>query len=57
MKRVTCEDLGFSCDHLLEAENEEELLKTAEAHAQTTHGVELDVDAREKLKAAIRSSA
>jgi predicted small metal-binding protein len=56
MKRVTCEDLGFSCDHVLEAENERELLKAAEAHARATHGVELDDDAREKLKAAIRTA-
>ena len=56
MKRVTCEDLGFACDHVLERENEEELLELAEEHVRTKHGVELDDDTREKLKAAIRGS-
>jgi predicted small metal-binding protein len=54
VKRLTCEDLGFACNHILERENEEELIEAAEQHALLEHGVELGEDAREKLKAAIR---
>jgi predicted small metal-binding protein len=56
VKRLHCADLGFACDHILEQENEEELLEAAEQHALLEHGVALDDAAREELKAAIRTA-
>jgi predicted small metal-binding protein len=56
MRRLNCSDLGFACDHWLERENDEELIRAAEEHVRLEHGVELDEDARGRLVAAIRDA-
>ena len=40
MKRITCSDLalGHACDRIFEAENDEEVLEQALAHARDDHG-------------------
>jgi predicted small metal-binding protein len=40
VKRITCIDLalGYACDRVFEAENEEEVLEQALAHARDEHG-------------------
>jgi predicted small metal-binding protein len=45
VKRITCIDLalGYACDRVFEAENEEEVLEQALAHARDEHG-EAEVD-------------
>lgn len=38
-KVLRCRDLGMNCPKEMRAENEEELLKLAAAHAEKDHGV------------------
>ena len=52
--RLTCNDLGFACDHELSAENEAELLEAATQHAFDEHGRTLDATELEQLRATIR---
>ena len=52
--RLTCKDLGFACDHELEAENEEELLAAAARHALDEHGTKLDATELEQLRSTLR---
>jgi len=40
MKKVRCRDIGFDCNHVIEAESETEILTQAAAHAQSVHGLE-----------------
>ena len=52
MRRITCSDLGLGvCEHVFEAEDEEELRRLAREHARDAHGAELD---DEQLAAAVR---
>jgi predicted small metal-binding protein len=53
--RLTCEDLGFACDHVLAAENEAELVEVAKRHVLDTHGRELDANEVEQLRALVRA--
>jgi predicted small metal-binding protein len=53
--RITCSDLGLgSCEHVIEAVDEDELQALAREHARDVHGAELD-DAQ--LAAATRPDA
>ena len=38
-KVLRCQDLGMSCSMEIRAENEDELLKLAAAHAEKYHGI------------------
>ena len=38
-KVLRCRDLGMDCPKEMRAENEEELLKVAAAHAEQDHGI------------------
>ncbi len=54
-KTIHCRDLGFDCDGVLQAENQEELLTMAAEHAKDAHGIEEVPDEMfEKLKSVIR---
>ncbi|MFW2368785.1 MAG: DUF1059 domain-containing protein [Desulforhopalus sp.] len=52
---VHCRDVGFDCDGIVKAENEEDLLQQVTEHAQTTHGLEkVTDDIVAKVKSVIR---
>ncbi len=54
-KVLRCRDIGLDCDFEIRAETEEEILKKAAEHAQTTHNMkEITEEIVEKVRAAIR---
>jgi predicted small metal-binding protein len=53
-KVLRCRDVGLDCDFEIRAETEEEILKKAAEHAQTTHNMEITAEIVEKVRAAIR---
>lgn len=42
MKTFACKDLGMNCDFVAKGETEEDVLKQAIEHGQTTHKSEMD---------------
>jgi predicted small metal-binding protein len=53
MQVVHCCDLGFDCDGVVRADDEETLLKQVAEHASTVHNFEVTPEIVEKVKAAI----
>ena len=54
-KVLRCKDVGMDCDFVARAETEEELLKKAAEHAETTHNMkEIPEDVLAKVRAAIQ---
>lgn len=54
-KVLRCRDLGMNCDFVVRAGTEEELMKKAAEHAQTTHNMkEIPAEVAAKVRAAIR---
>jgi predicted small metal-binding protein len=52
---VHCRDVGFDCDGVVKADNEQDLLKQVAEHAQSAHGLEEVTDEIvEKVKSVIR---
>jgi len=54
MKTLHCSDVGFNCQGVIRAENEETLLKQAAEHAREVHHVEVTPDMANKIKTLIR---
>lgn len=54
MKHLKCSDVGFDCDHEIEAETEQEVLQKAAEHAKEVHNVVVTPDMAEQVKAQIR---
>ena len=56
-KTIVCKDLGFECDHVIEAETEEDVLSLASEHAREAHEVtDISPEMIEKVKAVIRET-
>ncbi len=54
MKVFKCADLGFKCDWIAKAKNENELLKLIKEHAKKCHDLnEISKEIAEKVKSAI----
>jgi predicted small metal-binding protein len=54
-KVLRCRDVGLDCEGELRADTEEELMRQAAEHAQTTHHMkDLSPEVVEKVRAAIR---
>lgn len=54
-KTIHCKDVGFECDGVIRAGNEEDVLKMAAEHARTVHGVaELTSEMVAKVRSVIR---
>jgi predicted small metal-binding protein len=54
-KVLRCRDVGLDCEGELRADTEEELLRKAAEHAQTTHNMrDMPPDVVAKVRAAIR---
>jgi predicted small metal-binding protein len=53
-KVLRCRDVGMDCDFVARAETEEEVLKKAAEHAETTHNMkEIPEEVVAKVRAAI----
>lgn len=51
---VNCRDVGFDCDGVIKAENEEQLMKQVAEHAGDVHNVtEVTPELVEKVRAAV----
>ena len=55
MKTLRCRDLGFDCDHMIEAETEQEILEAAARHAlKEKHLPAITPEVVEAVRSAIR---
>lgn len=53
-KVIHCRDIGFDCDGVIKAENEEEAAKMAAEHAREVHGIEkITPEVADRIKSAI----
>ncbi|MFO7682370.1 MAG: DUF1059 domain-containing protein [Chloroflexota bacterium] len=57
MKLLRCRDIGFDCDHEIQAESEAEVLQQAAEHAQTVHQVTVTLELAEQVKTLITEEA
>ena len=57
MKVLHCRDAGFDCPQVIRAENENEVLQQAAAHAATAHKVDVTPQLAEAIKGLIREEA
>ena len=57
MKRLACSDAGYpDCQHVMEAENEDEVMRQAREHGKNVHGMkELGPDMEQKLRTRIKN--
>lgn len=54
MKTLRCSDVGFNCQGVIRAENEETLLKKAQEHAREVHQVEVTPEMAVQIRTLIR---
>jgi predicted small metal-binding protein len=54
MKTLACADAGFTCDAVVTANTEEEVLTIAAEHAQTVHGVSVTPEMAEQIRTLIK---
>ncbi len=56
-KVLRCKDLGFACDHVIEADTVEEVLEAAAGHAREAHQVaHVSQEMLEQLRQAIQEA-
>ncbi|WDF78240.1 DUF1059 domain-containing protein [Mucilaginibacter sp. AW1-7] len=56
MKTLHCADAGFTCDAVVTANTEEEVLTIAAEHARTVHGTEVTPEMAEQIKTLIKEA-
>jgi predicted small metal-binding protein len=60
MKIISCGEVGlFDCDHIVEGETEEEVMKRGAEHAMKDHGMkeeDITPELQEKVRRLIRTS-
>ena len=57
MKTLHCRDAGFDCNHVIQANNEKEVMEKAAIHARQKHGIEaIDKEMATKIKSLIKDS-
>ncbi|GEO05151.1 hypothetical protein AAE02nite_28150 [Adhaeribacter aerolatus] len=54
MKVLKCREVGFDCNAVIRAENENEILQQAAQHARNVHGVEVTPEMAQQVKTLIR---
>ncbi len=54
MKYIRCRDLGFECNHEVQAETEQEILQKVAEHAVEVHDLEVTPEVVEQVKTLIR---
>jgi predicted small metal-binding protein len=53
MKKLQCSDAGFTCDAVVTANTEEEILTIAAEHARTVHGTTVTPEMADQIKTLI----
>ncbi len=56
MKTLHCSDVGFSCQAVVKANTEEEILQQAAQHAREVHGVEVTSEMAAQIRTLIKDS-
>lgn len=56
MKILRCRDAGFDCEHEIQAETDEEILRQAAEHVQRVHGLEVTPELVEQVKKLIQGA-
>ena len=56
MKTLHCADAGFTCDAVIHAANEEEVLIQAAEHARTVHHTTVTPEMAEQIKTLIKEA-
>lgn len=57
MKELRCSDVGFTCDAVVRADTEDEVLRQGAEHAKKVHGIDkLDDDTVRKIRSQIRTT-
>jgi predicted small metal-binding protein len=56
-KQLRCSDVGFDCQHVIQGEDEQEVMSKAADHARETHGMtEIDEETGQKLRSSIHDA-
>jgi predicted small metal-binding protein len=57
MKQLRCSDAGFECDHVIQGEDDQEVMSKAAQHARETHDLpEIDEETGQKLRSLIHDA-
>jgi len=56
MKTLNCADAGFTCEAVVTANTEEEVLTIAAEHARTVHGTVVTPEMAEQIKTLIKDN-
>jgi predicted small metal-binding protein len=54
MKKLRCRDVGFDCNHEIQAETDQEVLQQAAKHVQSVHRQEVTPEMAEQVKKLIQ---
>lgn len=57
MKTLHCSDAGFTCQAVVKANTEEEILQQAAAHAREVHGVEVTPEMAAQIRTLIKDES
>ena len=56
MKELRCREVGFDCEGVVRAENDEAVMRQAAEHARTAHGMkQLDDATAKQIRSKIRT--
>jgi predicted small metal-binding protein len=57
MKQLRCSHVGFDCQHVIQGEDEQEVMSKAADHAREAHGMtEIDEETGQKLRSSIHDA-
>ena len=59
MKTLSCREAGFDCDHVVQGENEEEVMRNGGEHAMKVHGMkaeDITPEMKQKIRGLIRNA-
>jgi len=57
VKQLRCSDAGFECEHLIQGEDEQDVMSKAADHARDVHGMtEIDEETGQKLRSVIHDA-
>ena len=59
MKTLSCREAGFDCDHVVQGENEEEVMRNWGDHAMKDHGMkaeDITPEMKQKIRGLIRNA-
>lgn len=53
MKELSCREVGPDCDARFQGQDEEEVMRQAEEHGRTAHGMNVDDNMKQKIRGLI----